>query len=560
MNATNTREIDISELTTLCETSTLQKGILLSRSGAVRKLNLVGNTATAQVKGSLNYQVSLDFTGDLVGTCTCPAAQYQMLCKHGVAVALCLQDQEQALNQSSERDTIKNHLQSLGEEAMVEMLLEYLEEDEYTWNALLTKIEIREKPAVYGELKKLVTQALPREQLWDWRESHDYFNSAEIQLNMIIESMQSLNADHQWKLINYLVERLNKVLEQIDDSNGDRYGIESMINEHMPKTLAKLNWSEQEKAQWMFERLTHYEFDVFPSIEESFGAIWQSNTHFLTLCRQAIDQASQDESSWNLRSWAVPLMKHSSDWREVAEIKQKIARTCRDYLEVVDMFIDEQEPLEAEFWLAKAKKMASDYELRACEQAQFRLYVELGEIHSAWVLANRLLEQSPSFQYYQQLAKFKANYQIDDVEFFSRTELLLANAYQQPDRYNQASDRTDALVLFYIDNQQLDKACEWVAEHKISIQGLISLADQIVDDKPENTLDYYLRAVSSYIEQTNNTAYDQALELLRRLENMLKSHPTQLATFYSQVAQLATTYKRKRNMFALIQKYYSKYI
>ncbi|MEZ8317687.1 SWIM zinc finger family protein [Vibrio splendidus] len=203
MNATNTREIDISELTTLCETSTLQKGILLSRSGAVRKLNLVGNTATAQVKGSLNYQVSLDFTGDLVGTCTCPAAQYQMLCKHGVAVALCLQDQEQALNQSSERDTIKNHLQSLGEEAMVEMLLEYLEEDEYTWNALLTKIEIREKPAVYGELKKLVTQALPREQLWDWRESHDYFNSAEIQLNMIIESMQSLNADHQWKLINY---------------------------------------------------------------------------------------------------------------------------------------------------------------------------------------------------------------------------------------------------------------------------------------------------------------------------------------------------------------------
>ncbi|MGR5000564.1 SWIM zinc finger family protein [Vibrio celticus] len=560
MNATNTREIDISELTTLCETSTLQKGILLSRSGAVRKLNLVGNIATAQVKGSLNYQVSLDFTGDLVGTCTCPAAQYQMLCKHGVAVALCLQDQEQALNQSSERDTIKNHLQSLGEEAMVEMLLEYLEEDEYTWNALLTKIEIREKPAVYGELKKLVTQALPREQLWDWRESHDYFNSAEIQLNMIIESMQSLNADHQWKLINYLVERLNKVLEQIDDSNGDRYGIESMINEHMPKTLAKLNWSEQEKAQWMFERLTHYEFDVFPSIEESFGAIWQSNTYFLTLCRQAIDQASQDESSWNLRSWAVPLMKHNSDWREVAGIKQKIARTCRDYLEVVDMFIDEQEPLEAEFWLAKAKKMASDYELRACEQAQFRLYVELGEIHSAWVLANRLLEQSPSFQYYQQLAKFKANYQIDDVEFFSRTELLLANAYQQPDRYNQASDRTDALVLFYIDNQQLDKACEWVAEHKISIQGLISLADHIVDDKPENTLDYYLRAVSSYIEQTNNTAYDQALELLRRLENMLKSHPTQLATFYSQVAQLATTYKRKRNMFALIQKYYSKYI
>ncbi|MGR3096286.1 SWIM zinc finger domain-containing protein, partial [Vibrio vulnificus] len=130
----------------------------------------------------------------------------------------------------------------------------------------------------------LVTQALPREQLWDWRESHAYFRSAENQLSMIIEPMQSLDTEQQWKLINYLVERLNKVLEQIDDSSGDRFGIESLINEHMPNILAKLNWSEQEKAHWMFERLTHHEFDVFPSIEENFAVVWQNNTYFLDLC------------------------------------------------------------------------------------------------------------------------------------------------------------------------------------------------------------------------------------------------------------------------------------
>jgi len=155
MNTIHTRDIDIdiSELTALCDAGTLQKGTLLSRSDAVRKLNLDGNSATAEVKGSQNYQVSLDFTGDLIATCSCPAAKYQRLCKHGVAVALCLKDQDQALNQNSERDTIKKHLQSLGEEAMLEMLLAYLEEDEYAWNALLTKIELRENPAIHGELK-----------------------------------------------------------------------------------------------------------------------------------------------------------------------------------------------------------------------------------------------------------------------------------------------------------------------------------------------------------------------------------------------------------------------
>ncbi|EPM5582993.1 SWIM zinc finger family protein [Vibrio vulnificus] len=465
------------------------------------------------MKGSNVYQVSLDFTGDLIAACTCPAAQYQRLCKHSVAVAMSLIEQPQ-LNQESERETIKKHLQSLGEETRLEMLLDYLEEDEYAWNALLTKIEIREKPAVYGELKKLVTQALPREQLWDWRESHAYFHSAENQLSMIIESMQSLDTEQQWKLINYLVERLNKVLEQIDDSSGDRFGIESLINEHMPNILAKLNWSEQEKAHWMFERLTHHEFDVFPSIEENFAVVWQNNTYFLDLCRQAIEQASPDESGWNLRSWANPLIKQSPNWRDVVAIKQKIARTCRDFLEIVEMYIDNQAPLEAEFWLAKARKIASEYERQACEQAQFRLYVEL----------------------------------------------LFKNSYRLPDQFNRVSEQTDALVLFYIDNQQFDQACEWVASNRVSTNALLTLADLVVHDKPNHALSYYLRVVTVQIEQTNNEAYATALTLLQKIEGLLKSHSAELAQFYVEIASLAQSYKRKRNMLTLLKQHYAAHL
>ncbi|EHK9015257.1 SWIM zinc finger domain-containing protein [Vibrio vulnificus] len=559
MNASTTRDIDIVELMALCENSTLQKGIQLSHSGAVHKLTMMGNTATAQVKGSNVYQVSLDFTGDLIAACTCPAAQYQRLCKHSVAVAMSLIEQPQ-LNQESERETIKKHLQSLGEETRLEMLLDYLEEDEYAWNALLTKIEIREKPAVYGELKKLVTQALPREQLWDWRESHAYFHSAENQLSMIIESMQSLDTEQQWKLINYLVERLNKVLEQIDDSSGDRFGIESLINEHMPNILAKLNWSEQEKAHWMFEHLTHHEFDVFPSIEENFAVVWQNNTYFLDLCRQAIEQASPDESGWNLRSWANPLIKQSPNWRDVVAIKQKIARTCRDFLEIVEMYIDNQAPLEAEFWLAKARKITSEYERQACDQAQFRLYVELGEIKSAWSLANRLLERSPSFQRYKDMVQFKANYSVDDAEFLPRVELLFKNSYRLPDQFNRVSEQTDALVLFYIDNQQFDQACEWVASNRVSTNALLTLADLVVHDKPNHALSYYLRVVTVQIEQTNNEAYATALTLLQKIEGLLKSHSAELAQFYVEIASLAQSYKRKRNMLTLLKQHYAAHL
>lgn len=553
--------VELSELIALCETSTLQKGIQLAQSGAVRRLKVEGDMATAQVKGTEYYNVSLNLGSALSGDCSCPAAQYQTLCKHAVAVALSLQNEGGEPNGESERSLIKSHLQSLGEEAILDKLLDYLEADEYEWNALLTKINLHQQPVAYGELKKLVTEALPREQIWDWRESSGYFHSAENQLLMIAESMLSLNVEQQWKLIYYIIERLNKVLEHIDDSSGDRFGIEELINTNMPKIFAKLNWSEEEKAQWMFERITSYEFDVFPSITQHFEAVWKDNDCFLNLCREAIERASEDDDGlWNLRSWSAPLIKQASDWREVIAIRQKTARTCQDCLDIVEIYIDNNEPLEAEFWLAKARKIANQYEQQACDQAQLQLYVELGEISAAWGLANRMFEQSPTFAHYQQLAKFQNSHNVDDPDFLLRVEQILKDAYQPPNSLGFSSKSSDGLVEFYIDRKEWNKACEWVATRKVSVGVLIKLADLVVGDKPENTLSYYLSAVTTHIEQTNNDAYRAALELLIRLESLLKPQPDQLANFHVEVSALANTYKRKRNMLKLLQQEYADYL
>ncbi len=51
-----------------------------------------------------------------------------------------------------------------------------------------------------------------------------------------------LAADQQWKLIQHTVTRLNSVLEQIDDSNGERFGVEALINVQMPMILNRLEW------------------------------------------------------------------------------------------------------------------------------------------------------------------------------------------------------------------------------------------------------------------------------------------------------------------------------
>ncbi|MDP2574116.1 SWIM zinc finger family protein [Vibrio penaeicida] len=184
MNRKIANSIELSDLIPLCETSTLQKGIKLSQKGAVRKIKVTGDKASAMVKGTYDYHVSLDVSDSIWAGCDCPAAQYQRLCKHAVALAISLQDHEEAQSAVSERSLIKAHLQSLGEEAVLEQLLDYLEEDERAWQTLLTRISLHQSPASYGELKKRITQALPREQIWDWRASSGYFMAAEESLSI----------------------------------------------------------------------------------------------------------------------------------------------------------------------------------------------------------------------------------------------------------------------------------------------------------------------------------------------------------------------------------------
>ncbi|KNA46280.1 swim zinc finger domain-containing protein [Vibrio cholerae MZO-3] len=518
--------LDISALFEQCEQSSLLKGAQLAKSGAVRKLTITGHTVNAEVKGSQLYRVQLTGGQASSSRCTCPAAGHQAVCKHAVAVALCLLDQ-QSQNEDGEREQIRRYLSTLSEEARLEMLLDYLERDKSVWQALLAKEQPKDQSLSYNELKKKITQALPRKQLWDWGDVSDYFAQAEEQLDWVFDVAMQLATDQQWKLIQHTVTRLNSVLEQIDDSNGERFGVEALINVQMPMILNRLEWSEEEKAQWMFERMTHHEFDVYPSIETDFAIVWRSNPTFLHLCRKAIENTPLNrENAWDLKTWAAPLLAMAADWHEVIAIKQKIAWRCDDFLDIVQLYLEHQEPHQAEFWLAKAKKHATPYEKQQCEQLQVNLYLCLGQMTQAWQLANRLFTENPSFDSYQKLSAFKTTHQIEDAEFLTRIEQSLIACYQPADARGFISRNSSDVVEFYIEQQAWQKACDWVANRTTESQVLLRLADHIIANQPQLSLQYYLRVARASIEQTSNQGYQNAIHHLQRIERLLakKSH------------------------------------
>ncbi|CAH9050948.1 hypothetical protein PSECIP111854_00636 [Pseudoalteromonas sp. CIP111854] len=63
------------------------------------------------------------------------------------------------------------------------------------------------------------------------------------------------------------------------------------------------------------------------------------------------------------------------------------------------------------------------------------------------------------------------------------------------------------------------------------------------------------------IEQANNTAYQQAIDLLKQQAQQLqKHHPKLLRDYYVRISELAKSTKRKRNMYALFQQHFGEHL
>jgi len=89
--------VNLNEIKQRASAQSYQLGTQLYIQGKVRGLSVAGNTVTAIVSGQHDYHVTLVKDESLQGepiqvSCSCPAAEYQDVCKHAVAVALLLEN------------------------------------------------------------------------------------------------------------------------------------------------------------------------------------------------------------------------------------------------------------------------------------------------------------------------------------------------------------------------------------------------------------------------------------------------------------------------------------
>lgn len=127
-----------------------------------------------------------------------------------------------------------------------------------------------------SDYKKLLTQALPKKELLRtaslWRKVAEYFADAEVLFALAFEHLDledgSLTNEQQFTWLMQAFERLNFVLEGIDDSGGYRLVLVEQLSERLVRCFHQLDWPQEHKVDWLHEH--QYKYDVFPYIPEQF--------------------------------------------------------------------------------------------------------------------------------------------------------------------------------------------------------------------------------------------------------------------------------------------------
>ena len=446
-------------------------------------------------------------------------------------------------------------------EELTDILMTYIDKVPNEQDKWQLTMRSEESHLSASELSKLITKALPEKGVWGWNEVQDYFAHAEEMFATIFTAIEQLTITEQWQLILKALQRLNKILERVDDSGGFRFDLEYQLKQKLVALFDALPWSDERKAEWIFSHTEEYQYDVFPNVPEDFKLTKTVKQIFLEKCLAAVEHKVQlgglkDWSyKWSIQRFTHPLIEQAvqaGNWQEQSRLMGMSAVDPTDYLAISDVCLENAATLEAANWLQQAYQQTNTaYEKAQCQKQDIKVRVALREFKRAWQLAWQLFSENPTFMDYKNLEKLQKKTGIIDRQFIKKAKQILADCYVETEQ--GISGNADALLDFYLDRNELEKARVWALSHKANPASLLKTANLIIVSQPTDAVALYYRVVSSIIAQTNKSAYQEATNLLIKLEKVLKANNIDEVILCQMIDQLCQENKQKRNMVKLLR-------
>lgn len=547
-------------------------------AGAVDRLRASDDKITARVEGTEIYQVELrgKDDGELAYDCTCPRAADGYFCKHCVAVGLAWLAERAGAGERSAKSSkrvrrdpwrdIRDHLITQGPEALIDLLLEVAQRDDRLYRSLLLKAEHSGGNGnVAKAFRRAIDDATRIHEFIDWRDVGTFAGNIDEVVDSLAELLKPETTGRLVELAEYAIERLENSLEQIDDSNGEIGAIVHRLGElHLKAcTMAR------PEPTGLAERLFRFEMTL-PFILWSFDVATYAASLGKTGLRRYRELAEAEwrkvkprdaKGGYDARRFRITrvmeqLAEASGNVEELVAIKARDLSSGYRYLDIAETWARARQPEKALEWAERGLKAFPERPDDRLRDFLVGAYLKRGRNDEALQLTWIQFEERPGLEHYKKLQQVAGKLGLWPAQrnrALSLVAEVIARAATATNKWKPKPSAPDQSLRVEIALWEQDLDAAWAAAHEGACNRnlLIAMAGKLESSRAGDAVSLYRRVIPPIVGQTNNTAYAEAIKLIRKVARLMKAQD-QMRQFSDYLAELHVAFKAKRNFIKLL--------
>lgn len=541
--------------------------------GAVRPPLLEGETITATVWGTRPYRVALQPArgGGIAHSCTCPIGEDGQFCKHCVAVGLAAIEQRDELVARPapiSLDGLRSHLESLGREHLVELLLDEAAGDE----ALGERLRLRAAAATPGDaqlatFRQAIDRTIDPSSFVSYRDAREWRRAVDRLIDLLADLAAGGDAAAAIELCEHAFDRLEDAYGLIDDSDGHISDLIARLKELHVKACERGNPDPVALAERLVARRLDGELEIFlDALETHAGVLGDAGLNrYSELVRAEWDELPS-VGPGDTREYGRPLrVRHAmeelarrgGDVDEVVSVMSQDLAYPYDFLQIARVCADAGRDRDAVDWCERgieAFPERPDLRLHAFLAAA---YTRAGRAHDALEITWDAFCERPALETYTELKPY-----ADRVGAWrERRERALGVLRKRAAEFRATpmasyfgghprGDHSE-IVRVLLWEGELDAAWEEAVAHGCHDGLWLELAERRKQEHPEDALRVYRPRVEPEIARTSKAGYEAAVRFLEEIGRLLRrlGRPEE---FRALVAEIRETHARKRNLMALL--------
>jgi|AGTN01.3.fsa_nt_gi Uncharacterized conserved protein len=550
---------DIGALRERAGDKVFARGQAYHRDGQVEILSMDQARVLARVAGNEIYRTELQGKGrSFSGMCSCPAFSDWGFCKHLVATALAA-NQGQA-PKDNPFDRIRRHLREQGIDALVEFIVGMAERDHALFQSLdlAAGCHSASDDDLFARFRKAITDATRTRGYVEYGEAADWAAGVEAVLDLI----DALAADRPavvLRLMDYAFARLDKTLNEIDDSDGHGGVLADRARAIHLRACRAARPDPVALARELFAREIDSDWDFFSGAVRDYADVLGEAglAEYRKLATAAWEKIKpvggerkvHDEESGRRAALAAildALAEMDDDTEARIAIRARDLSSPHRYRDLAEFCLAHDRAAEALRWAEEGLWQFEDVPDDRLVLFTADLYRQLGRAGDAETLLWKQFECRPGLELYRHLKAAGTTATVRD-----RAIAVLRAQVAKGGRRGGWSSPADLLVRLLMDEKMYDAAWEAVAAHGANDGLLRVLAEASEQTHPRQALAVHIRRVDDLVGAGGNGNYEEAVRLIARIGE-LRQRLGEDAEHPVYVAGLRTRYKARRNFMKLL--------